>query len=496
MLRRVAGGNYRPPRTSLLLLRTLPVTLQVNAPLTSQRPLSTTRVLRAAEPPKTPLTPRTSPPPPPVTPKVQTSPVSPSSVPPVPPSTAPPLPPLPGPTPPKPKRRLFSARNIFALLLLTTLGYGGAVWYSFQSDNFHDFFTEYVPGSTYVIQTIQDYQFNQRYPGTSTIRKGERISDLARRGPHISAIEANRPEVMEKKKQDEKKEEKKQGKGEGKTEKEQKGPTIELLPKTSTPPVTSQQAKEKVQGEPAVKRDPAGSAPQGDSQNTQTEKDVKSSTDGPKEKKKAKPRPAEPKESTVKLPAPKSEEPAPAPTPTPEATRSPEDILKELGLADDPVIQDISKALGDLFRDYSATVKGDMSQAEYHDYLSKSRKRFAEHLPGLIETQREEGRLLRQQQEEYLNKLREEFEQAVVQERDRMASAFEDEYMKLQRRYAEQMNEEIDKVKELYEKKLDNQLLEQAIALKRRWAREIQTQVETERGGRLGKLAGLEKSLS
>jgi len=37
--------------------------------------------------------------------------------------------------------------------------------------------------------------------------------------------------------------------------------------------------------------------------------------------------------------------------------------------------------------------------------------------------------------------------------------------------------------------------LEQATALRRRWLREIQSQVETERGGRLGKLAALEKSL-
>ena len=155
------------------------------------------------------------------------------------------------------------------MLLLSTFAYGGAVWYSFQSDNFHDFFTEYVPGASQTINAIQDYEFNQKYPGAAQIRKGQRLSDLGRKGPHISAIEANKPEVIERKKEEEKKEkevamkkneESKQGKGKGKSEEEQKGKTIELLPKTNAPSQTSDEAKGAVAKEPPVKRDPAGAA--------------------------------------------------------------------------------------------------------------------------------------------------------------------------------------------------------------------------------------------
>src|SRR6202035_143169 len=103
-----------------------------------------------------------------------TSPVSPTTAaPPLPTTHNAPLPPPPGSIPPpKPKRRLLRPRNFFALLLLSTFAYGGAVWYSFQSDNFHDFFTEYVPGASQTINAIQDYEFNQKYPGAAQIRKG------------------------------------------------------------------------------------------------------------------------------------------------------------------------------------------------------------------------------------------------------------------------------------------------------------------------------------
>src|SRR5436190_12583739 len=60
--------------------------------------------------------------------------------------------------PTRPPRRVFSARNFVALLVSGMLVYAGAVWYSFKSDNFHDFFTEYIPGSERVISAIQDYE--------------------------------------------------------------------------------------------------------------------------------------------------------------------------------------------------------------------------------------------------------------------------------------------------------------------------------------------------
>jgi mitofilin len=74
-------------------------------------------------------------------------------------------------------------------------------------------------------------------------------------------------------------------------------------------------------------------------------------------------------------------------------------------------------------------------------------------------------------------------------------TAFDRERDLLQERYNERLSEELKKQGDVNDQRLENELLEQAIALRRRWLREIQSQVENERGGRLGKLAALEKSL-
>ena len=74
-------------------------------------------------------------------------------------------------------------------------------------------------------------------------------------------------------------------------------------------------------------------------------------------------------------------------------------------------------------------------------------------------------------------------------------TAFDRERDLLQERYNERLAEELKKQGQLNDQKLENELLEQAIALRRRWMREIQSQVEMERGGRLGKLSKLEKAL-
>ncbi|KAI7470498.1 hypothetical protein KC351_g12621 [Hortaea werneckii] len=65
-------------------------------------------------------------------------------------------------TPPKPRRRF--RKFLLTMFLLTTLGYGGGVWYSLQSDNFHDFFTEFVPYGEDVVAYFEEREFRKRFP--------------------------------------------------------------------------------------------------------------------------------------------------------------------------------------------------------------------------------------------------------------------------------------------------------------------------------------------
>ncbi|OCK89919.1 uncharacterized protein K441DRAFT_618808 [Cenococcum geophilum 1.58] len=125
----------------------------------------------------------------------------------------------PQPQAPKPKKRRFR-RFIIQLLILSALGYAGGVYYSLVSDNFHDFFTEYVPFGEDAVGYFEEREFRRRFPGQAgTPRlhpqvKGEpkitipskhglswrvaengdsKRSDLALKGRHLSAVEEAKP---------------------------------------------------------------------------------------------------------------------------------------------------------------------------------------------------------------------------------------------------------------------------------------------------------------
>jgi mitofilin len=68
-----------------------------------------------------------------------------------------------GPTVPrKPKRRF--RRFLLTLIVLSALGYAGGVYYALKSDNFHDFFTEYIPGGEDAVSYFEEREFRKRFP--------------------------------------------------------------------------------------------------------------------------------------------------------------------------------------------------------------------------------------------------------------------------------------------------------------------------------------------
>ena len=67
-----------------------------------------------------------------------------------------------GPIKPKPKRRF--RRFLLTLIVLSALGYAGGVYYALKSDNFHDFFTEYIPGGEDAVSYFEEREFRKRFP--------------------------------------------------------------------------------------------------------------------------------------------------------------------------------------------------------------------------------------------------------------------------------------------------------------------------------------------
>ncbi|KAF4311692.1 mitochondrion protein [Botryosphaeria dothidea] len=137
-------------------------------------------------------------------------------------------PPAGSPVPPLKKKGGFR-RFLLTLLTLTTLGYAGGVYYSLVSDNFHDFFTEYVPFGEDAVGYFEEREFRKRFPGGAgqsrlhqQIRGENKVTipsksglswkvsdekedsksgaDLSKSGRHTSAVEDNKKAAEEKKK--------------------------------------------------------------------------------------------------------------------------------------------------------------------------------------------------------------------------------------------------------------------------------------------------------
>jgi mitofilin len=58
---------------------------------------------------------------------------------------------------------------------LGTFGFGGGVYYSRVNDNFHDFFTEYVPFGEDAVLYFEEREFRKRFPKIADRTPPQRI---------------------------------------------------------------------------------------------------------------------------------------------------------------------------------------------------------------------------------------------------------------------------------------------------------------------------------
>lgn len=102
------------------------------------------------------------------------------------------------------------------LVVLSVLGYTGGVYYALNSDNFHDFFTEYVPGGEDAVAYFEEREFRKRFPSrpienknwpqmrgenkvtigkaSGLTAKASEESDLGTKGRHMGAKSENKPQ--------------------------------------------------------------------------------------------------------------------------------------------------------------------------------------------------------------------------------------------------------------------------------------------------------------
>jgi mitofilin len=104
------------------------------------------------------------------------------------------------------------------LIVLSALGYAGGVYYALKSDNFHDFFTEYIPGGEDAVSYFEEREFRKRFPprpvesknwpqlrGESKVTVGKNSglsakpsdeSDLGSKGRHNGAQVDSKPQPV------------------------------------------------------------------------------------------------------------------------------------------------------------------------------------------------------------------------------------------------------------------------------------------------------------
>ena len=409
------------------------------------------------------------------------------------PTRAPPSPPTP-PPPPPPKRRSGRFRRfLLYLIVFGGLGYAGGVYYSLLSDNFHDFFTEYVPFGEEAVLFFEEREYRKRFPGLTNptsrppVDSGNRItipsksgvswkvageehqtSDATTKGKHMSATGANRL----------------------------KGDQAQQNPAVATG-AEKDKAVEKAKGDAKPSSSPPPKKPAVDEKSAPA-----SQTPTPKtlEKKKS----PEVDEKSVPLSKPTESKPVQGVRP-PEVNEpsrimplEPLDPLK-IKNADEPLVQDLVKILNDII----IVVNSDGAPHKYSSTVNKAKsalKDVGSRIMTLKDAEKSAAdEKIKSTQAEFDTAAKElvrRLEEEMRAQEGQWKTEFESAREEISQSYQSRLEAETKRAHEVSEQKLHNQLLEQAVALKKQFLTEVTSRVETERNGRLAKLSDLSSSVT
>jgi MICOS complex subunit MIC60 len=174
--------------------------------------------------------------------------------------------------------------------------------------------------------------------------------------------------------------------------------------------------------------------------------------------------------------------------------------------ADEPVVQDLVKIVNDII----TVINADNASGKYAQPIGKAKDELAKVGQRIIEMKNSEQAAAQAKITEAQGKFDESakellrrIDEARMEEAASFREEFEAEREKISQSYAEKVKTELERSNAVAEQRLRNELLEQAIEMKRKFVSEVESLVEKERDGRLGKLtelqsnvAGLEKMAS
>ncbi len=210
----------------------------------------------------------------------------------------------------------------------------------------------------------------------------------------------------------------------------------------------------------------------------------------------AKPVVVETKSSTanaVAFTAPEVDQPSRFP---PEVTRIDPINIKN---ANEPLVQDLVKIINDII----TVVNADNSNSRFSTTIEKAKSELTQvgsKIKALKDAASKEAEAKIKAEKEDFDRAAKELIRRVEAEMAHQQSEWQEEYQserqKIQQNYEEKLKAEVERAKELNEQRLQNQLLEQAVEMKRKFMQEVKERVEEERNGRLGKLTDLSKTVT
>ena len=365
--------------------------------------------------------------------------------------------------------------------MLGGLSYAGGVYYSLVSDNFHDFFTEYVPFGEDAVLYFEEREYRKRFPNITSptnrpfVDGGHKVTIPSRSGVSWKvADEGKGSDLRTNGAHRNAKEDKKEAKAEDKE-------NAQRTPSQAT-------GKEITKAVESVKED-RGSSSSASKSSDQAPKAATSQKSA---------------ESTPP-PAPKPTESAkPASPKTPEVNEpsifmpiEPIDPLK-IRNANEPLVQDLVKILNDII----TVVNNDGSSHKYNSTIRKAKEALASVGGRILSLKRSEQQSARNQiasmQSQFdtgAKELISRLESEMRAQEGRWRDEFDSERDKLSSSYESRLESETKRAQEAMNARQENALLEQSIALKKQFLTQINDRVESERDGRLAKLGDLSSSV-
>ena len=364
------------------------------------------------------------------------------------------------------------------------------MYYSLVNDNFHDFFTEYVPFGEDAVAYFEEREFRKRFPSreitskTWPQRRGEnkvtigrssgvnpRVAatesdnvgtDLGQRGRHVSALEENKSPAP------------------------QPNKAQSSRPKSEAP-----KKEEKPAG--AANERPAAPAKISDAAKKDTASSAKATS----------PKKAESTQKDAKMqqsPATGTTLPAAARESTSAPSTPATSLIDQNSVSEatEPAVQELVKMLNSII-----TAVNESPEASKYSTTMQAAKSNFENVITAIKTSREQAvqdadtkiKNAHLEFDDAAKELVRRMEEELQRQETQWREEYENEREKLSASYQQKLSAELDAAKKVAEQHNQNALLEMEISLQKKFLDSVNSRVEEERGGRLSKLNELSASV-